>query len=112
MFRLGFRQNCTLLGGAAIAFKYELFEKVKEQMNTQTGIFTQETWFNICMYSECMGCKNIITPNSPFVKKDKSVENISLSRSFIDRWSSVLEKNDKNYNIEMDIFGKYYLIWK
>lgn len=124
---LAFRQNVSLLGGAALAVKgkilQELYAREKEMENTGLvgrALFSDSQWFSICMGIKEQKGNCIVTPDASFLCETPHKEEYdpcistwerSEWKEFMRRWDTYLRSSDPNMNPWMVIFGKYYLLW-
>lgn len=108
MNRLHFRQAVSLLDGSIIALKKEIFVRWYENKSAekQKDIFSQKSWFEMCMEVEKTGGYNIVTPYYPAKVDSKIIKNQNKAQTDI-----IFEKDDKYFNCGMEKFGKEYLFW-
>lgn len=126
MNRLAFRQNVSLLGGAALAVKGQVMQQFYHnwQQNgklTFESLFSDCLWFSICLSAREQGGDCVVTPNSSFVCNEIHKGEYRLSpsiwqqkawRHFGDKWNKVLERPDPCFNLWMVKFGKRYSLWR
>lgn len=124
MYRLAFRQNVSLLGGAVLAVRKEVYcDWVEENLQVGTrkwngwGAFSDQTWFSLCLKAKKRWGECVCTPYAPFIKseyhkssrkKKKTAEQKEHWRSFFAMWDRMFKKRDPHGNPEMEKMGKYY----
>lgn len=130
MNHLVFRQDISLLGGAALAVKADLFREFLEgrlgrgkNMWRSWGIFSDAAWFSICLMAKERQGDCVITPYVSFRRlREKEGENAGEYagkeswkqeewQEFLERWDHILSQPDACSNPQMRFFGKYYFLW-
>lgn len=131
MNHLLFRQNVSLLGGAVLAIKPNIF---REFMSSRTGkgkyawqswgIFSDEAWFSICFLAKERQGDCVITPYTSFQRltergedaaeeyKDEGSWQEKHWQEFMEKWEHRLSRPDPHSNPGMLVFGKYYFLWR
>ena len=128
MYRLAFRQNVSLVGGAVLAVREEVYSDwVEENLEVGTkkwngwGAFSDQTWlfflpqgekalgrlriYAVCILYEAAGAE--LAPEAEMLKGESG----ALASVFCDVGSHA-EKEDPHGNPGMNIFGKYYFLGK
>lgn len=127
MNRAAFRQNVSLLGGAALAVRGKVMQQLFEKwMETETfdavrkRLFSDSLWFSFCMTMKERKGNCIITPYGSFecdtahreeYKPCTSTWEQPEWKAFMKKWEMQLNSSDPNMNPWMTIFGKYYFLW-
>lgn len=108
MNRLKFRQNVSLLGKGVFAIRAEmLFRYMLEYGNKEKfDAFSNEFYFELCLYINGKGKKCVISPLVP-LKVCGRTKNINIKKNFAKN-----QQRDLTYNVNMNVFGKYYFLWK
>lgn len=126
MYRLAFRQNVSLAGGAVLAVKEEVYSDwVEENLEVGTrkwngwGAFSDQTWFSLCLKAKKRWGDCVYTPYSPWTRMISGREAVASKtaqtdrehwRSFFAMWDRMLKKGDPHGNPGMEVFGKYYFL--
>ena len=126
MNKLEFRQNVSLLGGAVLAVKNEIYtnwikdnyDKINNRWNG-FDIWSDQAWFSMCFIAQRNFGDCVLSPYAPFINEsdihDDEFNQLKLSedawKKFMTEWKEVMNEHDKCYNKGMDIFGKYYFLW-
>lgn len=122
MNRLKFRQNVSLLGGGIFAVKSDIYmEYLKKNGEydindiSQERLFSNMEWFKICLFIKEKQKNCVLSPLKPLeitsekIKEEKETTNYS---KFVCENKEMLLKKDSCYNENMNLFGKYYFLWK
>lgn len=124
MYRLAFRQNVSLAGGAVLAVKEEVYSDwVEENLEVGTkkwngwGAFSDQTWFSLCLKAQKRWGDCIYTPYVSFVKKPgiaagkkRTVQQREQWRMFFAMWDRMFKKEDPHGNPGMEVFGRFYFL--
>lgn len=122
MNRLRFRHNVSLLGGGIFAVKSDIYmEYLKKNGEydindiSQERLFSNMEWFKICLFIKEKQKNCVLSPLKPLeitsekIKEEKETTNYS---KFVCENKEMLLKKDSCYNENMNLFGKYYFLWK
>ena len=128
MYRLAFRQNVSLVGGAVLAVREEVYSDwVEENREVGTkkwngwGAFSDQTWFSFCLKAKKRWGDCVYTPYVSFTKLQglnwRQKQRCSKASQehwhlFFAMWDRMLKKEDPHGNPGMNIFGKYYFLGK
>lgn len=128
MYRLAFRQNVSLVGGAVLAVREEVYSDwVEENLEVGTkkwngwGAFSDQTWFSFCLKAKKRWGDCVYTPYVSFTKLQgltwRQKQRCSKAsqehwHQFFAMWDRMLKKEDPHGNPGMNIFGKYYFLGK
>ena len=124
MNRLAFRQNVSVLGGAVLAVRYSAFAAWQEwnrQVQTagQPDLFSQQTWFSLCLYAKENGGDCILTPYTWFVteamtgspgNKKQLLPTKETCQKCREWFRALLDQPDPCFNPGMRYFGDYYFL--
>lgn len=124
MNRLAFRQNVSLLGGAALAVKTQTIQQVWnnecEKNDFYQTVFSDVFWFSVCLSAKGQKGNCIMTPNVAFrcgkvqgkeLLGSKSISGHTEWKQFWKKWEDVLRLPDPHFNSWMLPFGKKYFLW-
>ncbi len=116
MNRLRFRQNVSLLGGAALAVRGEILDDFLEKTEWDEQSWKEPAfWFSLCLFIQGRGEDCVITPFAPWrQEEDRDSDEISSRESweeFRQCWSRELENGDACLNPEMKRLGGYYFLF-
>lgn len=126
MYRLAFRQNVSLVGGAVLAVREDVYSDwVEENLEVGTlkwngwGAFSDQTWFSLCLKAKKRWGDCIYTPYVSFVKRTEAVKSRRQKKSgrqrerwrmFFAMWDRMFKKADPHGNPGMEVFGKYFFL--
>ena len=106
MNRLKFRQNVSLLGKGVFAIKSGTLLQYLQKSENKEDLFSNEFYFALCLYIKGKAEKCVVSPLVP-LKICSKVKNTSITKDFIE-----IRQKDLTYNANMNLFGKYYFLWK
>ena len=82
---------------------------------SQERLFSNMEWFKICLFIKEKQKNCVLSPLKPLeitsekIKEEKETTNYS---KFVCENKEMLLKKDSCYNENMNLFGKYYFLWK
>lgn len=113
MYRLAFRENVSLLAGAALAMKAPVFlESDLYPLEDSEQLFEDATWFDFCLQARVMQGDCVWTPYEPFVRTESTNAGSDKIRMelFYEKWADTLGRTDPFGHPDLPRFGKYAFI--
>lgn len=132
MNHLKYRQNVSLLGGAALAVSSTVFslyieesQMKKEKYGKEINCFSDLAWFSMCLLGKEGGGECVLTPYALFRRTEsggrasrgdgcyrgRSSWETPDWQEFLKEWQRQLEEADPHSNPGMRELGKYYFLW-
>ncbi len=106
MNRLKFRQNVSLLGKGVFAVKAEILLQYMSKLENkeEVDVFSEQFSFAVCLYINRKTKKCVV---SPLVPLKIYCRQKNIKKGFVEN-----SQKDLTYNDNMNVFGKYYFLWK
>lgn len=117
MNRLKFRQNVSLLGGAVLAVRGEIFAGfLREEQDGKLSWTDPVFWFSLCLFLQRNGKDCVVTPFAPWRWKGRTPDRVMCRKDgkwedFRRRWNRELQAGDPCLNPGMKQLGGSYFLF-